>query len=105
MSVERVSNDLIGQSSYMLSTKFSSVKITERQSEVLFYTIRGKTVKQIARFLSLSPRTIDEYLEQLRNKFDSSNKHELIDKAICSGFLNVIPETLLKTQLSIELKD
>jgi DNA-binding CsgD family transcriptional regulator len=89
----------------MLSTKFSGLQLTDRQSEVLFYLLRGKTVKQIALLLKISPRTVDEHLEQLRYKFNASNKNELIDKAISAGFLNTIPERLFRTQLSIELKD
>lgn len=105
MTTEKTSNDLIGQNSYMLNTKFNNIKLTERQSEVIFYILRGKTAKQISLFLNLSPRTVEEYLCQLKYKFNVGNKHELIDKAIAAGFLNTIPERLFRTQLSLELKD
>lgn len=103
--VEGISNDLIGQNSYMISSKFHEIKLTDRQSEVLFYTLRGKTVKQIGRYLKISPRTAEEYLEQLRFKFSADNKHSLIDSAIENGYLNLIPETLFRQQLSLELED
>jgi DNA-binding CsgD family transcriptional regulator len=105
VSVEGVKNELLGQNSYMLSHKFCDIKLTCKQSEVLFYLLRGKTVKKIALILGLSPRTIEEHIESLKNKFLAFNKSELIDKAICKGFLNTIPERLLRSQLSLELKD
>lgn len=105
MSVEGVSNDLCGQSSYMLTATFNDIKLTDRQSEVLFYILRGKTAKQISLYLNLSSRTIEEYLLQLKYKFNADNKYELIDKAIAAGFLNTIPESIFQTQLSMVMKD
>ena len=103
--VEGVKNKLLGQNNYMPSSKFSDVKLTSRQTEVLFYLLRGKTAKKIALLLNISYRTVEEYLEQLRLKFNASNKNELIEKAMCAGFLNIIPESLFHSQLSIELKN
>lgn len=105
MSTEVASNALLGQNSHMLNTTFHDIKLTDRQSEVLFYIIRGKTVKQTARYLNLSPRTIEQHLVQLKYKFNASNKHEVIDKAISAGFLNTIPESVFKTQLSMVMED
>ncbi|MBX9706016.1 MAG: helix-turn-helix transcriptional regulator, partial [Gammaproteobacteria bacterium] len=104
-SVAEVGSDILGQNSYILGTQFSDLKLTDRQSEVLFYLLRGKTVKQIGLLLGISYRTVDEYMEQLKHKFGAINRHELIDKAISFGFLNTIPEKLFRTQLSVELKD
>jgi DNA-binding CsgD family transcriptional regulator len=97
-------NKLLGQSSYLLTTSFNKIQLTERQAEVLFYILRGKTVKQVSTFLLISPRTVDEHLEQLRHKFEVNNKHALIDKEIFCGFLNTIPDKLFRQQLSMELK-
>lgn len=105
MSIEGVKNDLLGQNSYMLGSKFESLKLSDRQSEVLFFLLRGKTVKKIAVLLGISPRTVDEYLEQLKHKFSAQSRYELIDKTINLGYLNIIPERLFKRQLSIALKD
>jgi DNA-binding NarL/FixJ family response regulator len=105
ISVEGVKNDLLGQNSYMLGTKFRNLKLSDRQSEVLFYLLRGKTVKKIAYLLRISPRTVDEYLEQLKHKFNAQNRHELIDKTMSLGYLNIIPERLFNQQLSIALRD
>lgn len=98
-------NDLLGQNSYMLGNKFDKVNLSDRQAEILFYLLRGKTIKQSAQLLDLSPRTAENYLEQLKNKFGVANRFELIEKAISEGYLNVIPIRLLTNQLSAILKD
>lgn len=98
-------NELLGQNSYMLGNKFDNIKLSDRQSEVLFYLLRGKTIKQIAILLNLSSRTTEDYLEQLKNKFNVSNRYELIDTAISLGYLNIIPERLFNKQLSLILSE
>lgn len=100
MKVEGVTNDLIGQDSYLVGNKFGNIQLTNREAEVLFFILRGKTAKIIARTLGLSPRTIEKYSDNLKYKFNAVNLHELIDKAISMGYLNTIPETLFTTQIS-----
>lgn len=104
LAVESVPNDLLGgQTSYLIGNNFKNIKLTERQSECLFYLLRGKTAKQMAKILNISHRTIEEYLEQLKCKFNVVTKYDLINKAIECGYLNVIPETLFNRQLSLKL--
>ncbi|MBA4696554.1 MAG: helix-turn-helix transcriptional regulator [Legionella sp.] len=103
--IEGIENNLVGQHSYMLSHHFNDIKLTDRQAEVLFYLLRGKTAKQIGQYLNVSSRTIHEHMDQLKFKLNAQNKHELIDMAIAYGFLNIVPDSIFRTQLSIELKD
>ncbi len=105
MSLSDVSSPLVGQNSYMLSTHFSGINLTQRQSEVLFFLLRGKTAKHIAVVLSISFRTVEAYIEQLKHKFSAANKEELIELAITAGFLSFIPKSLFRAQLSEELKE
>jgi len=97
--------ELLGQSSYLLGNNLNKLRLSDRQAEILFYILRGKTIKQIALLLNISPRTTEDYLEQLKNKFNVMNKYELIDKTIGLGYLNLIPERLFNKQLSIALKE
>lgn len=94
-----------GQSSFLLSHQFSEIKLSDREAECLFFILRGKTAKLIGKYLGVSPRTIEEYTSHLKTKFNAQNKCELIAKAIQAGFLSMIPENLLKTQLSVILKE
>lgn len=78
-------------------------KLTTRESEVIFYLLRGGTVKQIAIWLNISSRTVEDYLRQLKTKFNAKNKHELIAKGMNRGYLNIIPQRFLQTQLLLEM--
>lgn len=92
------------QNSYMIATTSpKGVKLSKRESEVLFFALRRKTAKLIAQALTLSPRTVEQYLDQLKQKFNARNKAELIDTAASQGYLNIIPRSLFSTQLSMIL--
>ena len=67
------------------------IKLTPRQAECLFLLLNGKSIKKIAQILKLSVRTIEEFTEQLRQKFACQNKFELIEKAINLGYNSFIP--------------
>lgn len=101
-----IKNELLsGQNSFVLNGKIKKIHLSDREEECLFFILRGKTVKLIARFLGLSPRTVEEHVANLKIKLNAQNKYELIDNAIQAGFLSMIPERLLKTQLSIALTE
>lgn len=98
----------IKQGGYILSENFTKsislnkqIKLTARESETLFLLIRGKTAKEIANILGLSTRTTEQYIEQLRAKFDCSSRSELISKAFEQGFFNYIPSGLLHNSYSL----
>lgn len=48
--------------------------ITSREAEVLLWVARGKTNREIAQILDLSPRTINKHLEQLFKKIGVENR-------------------------------
>ncbi len=64
---------------------YNNIHLTAREKEVLSYLIRGKTARDTANMLNLSTRTVEHYLESLKNKFDVSSKAALIEKII--GYL------------------
>lgn len=64
-------------------------KLAKRQTECLYYLVRGMTIKQIAKALNLSDRTVESYLEDLKVKLNCLNKSDLIAKAIEMGFGNI----------------
>lgn len=57
---------------------------TKRENECLYFTVRGKTAKQIAQILGVSYRTIEEYLSNIKIKMRVSSKAELIEKIVTS---------------------
>ena len=105
LSDKDINSSICGQHSYILTDHIGGIKLTERESQCLFYLLRGKTVKKIGVLLGLSPRTIEKYCDHLKSKFNAENMHELIDKAIESGHFNTIPGILFNQQLSVALND
>lgn len=55
--------------------------LTQREKECLKHLLEGKSIKGIATTLSLSPRTVEYYLVNVKNKIGCWNKEELVSKA------------------------
>ncbi len=51
-----------------------SLSITRREAEVLLWLSRGKSNRDIAAILSLSPRTVNKHLEQIFCKLEIDNR-------------------------------
>lgn len=91
-------------SNFYLNASYEGIKLSKRQSQCLFYLLRGKTIKTIANILNLSPRTIETYIDDIKNKMHCRTKEELIEKAIASGFLETIPAGVITDQLNCILR-
>ncbi len=65
-------------------------KLSMREREVLKYICSGKTIKEIAHLLKLSPNTIQTYYRSMLRKFEMKKTSELIVFAIQNGLY--IPE-------------
>lgn len=58
----------------------SSYKLTKRESECLFYLTKGFTIKEIAKKISLSHRTVEHYLARVKEKLCCHTRSQLIAK-------------------------
>ncbi|HET7884590.1 MAG TPA: response regulator [Bradyrhizobium sp.] len=66
---------LAKDSSASLPAEFSSeLGLTTREGEVLSWLAKGKTNRDIAQILGLSPRTVDKHLEQIYAKLGVENR-------------------------------
>jgi DNA-binding response OmpR family regulator len=66
---------LAKDSSTETSAEFSSeLGLTSREGEVLSWLSKGKTNRDIAQILGLSPRTVDKHLEQIYSKLGVENR-------------------------------
>jgi DNA-binding response OmpR family regulator len=66
---------LARESSSDLPARFSSeLGLTIREGEVLSWLAKGKTNRDIAQILGLSPRTVDKHLEQIYAKLGVENR-------------------------------
>ena len=80
-------------------------KLTPRELECVFYTLRGRSSKRIAKILKISPRTVEEHINNVKLKFDCGSKDELIEFAYKHNFSRFIPETLLNNKLLASLSN
>lgn len=76
---------------YFTEDLVDPLKLTKQQHACLFHLLRGKTAKEIANLLSLSKRTVEFYLNNLKIKFNCLNRNQLIEKAIEMGYLYYLP--------------
>jgi DNA-binding CsgD family transcriptional regulator len=60
----------------------NSTNLTDRQISCLTHLIKGKSHKQIAKELHLSPRTVEHYLDAIKLKLNCYTRSELISKSL-----------------------
>lgn len=87
--------DKKNRTTYHFSHGYGDIALSKRQAQCLFYVLRGKTCKMIAKILQLSPRTVESYLDDIKAKMGCLNKVQLIEKAIDLGFLEIIPPGII----------
>jgi DNA-binding CsgD family transcriptional regulator len=63
---------------FCIMTKRAIIPVSKRQLECLQCLIEGMTTKEAARLLCLSTRTVDAYIEIIRNKLDCKNRIQLV---------------------------
>ncbi|OGT30381.1 MAG: hypothetical protein A3E87_01470 [Gammaproteobacteria bacterium RIFCSPHIGHO2_12_FULL_35_23] len=59
-------------SSDIMARLFKGISL--RESQVLYYYVRGYSMKEISNFLFISPRTVETHLINLKNLFNCKNK-------------------------------
>lgn len=67
----KISDDKELDEKMLLKEKF---EITQREADVFLWLTKGKTNREIAQILDLSPRTVNKHLEQLFRKIDVDNR-------------------------------
>ena len=66
----------------ILSTTHNKIQqnITHRELECIKGLIQGSSSKKIAKIMQISPRTVDDYIEKIKKKFQCSSRLLLISK-------------------------
>ncbi len=76
-----------------LEEKDKNITLSVRETECLHYLSLGNSVKEIASILDLSPRTIESYLNNTKQKTDYYSRSKLVTNVVeskSSKFLNNI---------------
>lgn len=56
--------------------------ITTREMQVLRHVVLGLSAKRIGRSMNISHRTVEKYIENLKNKFKCDSKSSLLYRCI-----------------------
>ena len=88
----------LSNGSYQINSMESKRQLSDRQMEVLFYSLRGYPHKLIARSLDLSVRTVDDHVRRLQRKFEVNNHNDLVWKALDEGYHDVIPSHFIENK-------
>lgn len=65
----------------------ATYNLTKRQKDCLFCLVNGMTIKEIARTLHLSPKTVEHYLNAIKIRLNANTRSELIKKALQMQFI------------------
>jgi DNA-binding CsgD family transcriptional regulator len=87
------------QQSY--KTKGSFEMFSKREAECLFFLMRGKTAREVAQLLFISPRTVESHIANMRGRLDMPSLGALVSWAVEQGMIHEIPESLF-TQRVLE---
>jgi len=68
-----------------------------RELECLFCLLRGMSAKQIGIILGLSKRTIEFYIDNIKNKVGCNKKSILLELTLEKGYLKYFPQQFLKS--------
>lgn len=81
------------QRSYLCNRKYidDEINLTQRESECLFFILRGSPLPKIANILNISARTVEKHIENIKAKMGVHFKSQLIERAIAKGYLYTIP--------------
>lgn len=74
------------------------ISLSQRENEILYHLLRGKTANEIANKIYRSKRTVESHLENIKYKMNCSTKSSLIEKSLDLGYLNYLPPLLLSHQ-------
>ena len=75
---------------YPLGEKFKNIYFTRREAECMVGLLRGNIINRVAMDLGLSPRKVEFYLKNMKNKIGCRTKLELIEIVKSSDFIKSV---------------
>jgi DNA-binding CsgD family transcriptional regulator len=78
-------------------TRAHELGLAKRETECLFYILEGKSNKEIAKYMKISFRTVENYVENIKHKLNCSTKSEVILSALKSKITNNTKDDIIST--------
>lgn len=75
---------------FYLNNNYHKIFLTYREIQALYYSVQGKSAKQIGKILNLSPRTIECYLDKIKKKLQCQTLKELSYKVITDNVFDYL---------------
>lgn len=72
---------------YILNYPFNDVTLTHKQFVFLRYLLQGFTNKEIAKIISISPRTVEKHFELIKQKLNCDSRKTLFHKLLNSNLI------------------
>jgi len=89
---------------YSINKHPTTINLTSKELEALFYVIRGKSAKFIADAMNISIRTAEFHIDNIKVKFTCRTKSELVSAAIQQGYMSVLPKNISSKSLYERIK-
>ncbi len=86
---------------YYIKASFENKLFTRRESECLYYILRGKSASMIGKLLNISKRTVESHIENIKNKLVCDTKSQVIEQAMDLGYYYIIPDSILNQITSV----
>ena len=80
----------------LVKDRYKNIDLSKRECECLFYMLHGQSAQNISNVLGITRRTVESYIENIKNKMAVSSKRDLIDKAHHLGYALTLPLNMLK---------
>lgn len=64
---------------YLQHPDHTGIKLSGRELDCIFALNKGYSAKSIAKSLNLSNRTVETYIDSVRNKLSCNSKHDILD--------------------------
>ncbi len=90
-----VSTLTLSGSYFQLMSDNTLVNLSEQESILLYYYLRGRTSREIASSMNLSNRTIEAYTDVIRLKLNCKTRSQVVDLVIQQGLFDFIPKKIL----------
>ena len=76
---------------YHLDGEFQDIVLSAREMDIICCLLKGMTSEETGKEIYLSPRTVEDYLSTIRDKFFVKSKSKLIQKLLEADFISYIP--------------